>query len=238
MTTLFILIKLDYGNLILLFNQSSHFSIFRFDLGLGYFFLMSTEEEIDWSQERSTYTVSSMLTNLQKADGRINQYSIRPGDVEYIYVDEERRSGGRKMSDRLCYNTGFMYFAGLTTGGAWGAIEGLRHIRAEESFKLRLNTFLNCVTKRGPLVGNSVAGATMSYTLISHALYKLRGNQEDLEGDVVAAGLTGALFKATSGMASSVKTGLVFSGIAFLSAVAYNTLRNQPTFSSPKIYGH
>ena len=51
------------------------------------------------------------------------------------------------------YECFFVYFIGLTFGGAWGLMEGLSG--HSPNFKLRLNTILNCVTRRGPFIGNS-----------------------------------------------------------------------------------
>lgn len=42
---------------------------------------------------------------------------------------------------------------GLTFGGVWGLMEGLHG--HSPNFKLRLNTILNSVTRRGPFIGNS-----------------------------------------------------------------------------------
>ncbi|KAF9338211.1 Mitochondrial import inner membrane translocase subunit tim23, partial [Linnemannia elongata] len=42
----------------------------------------------------------------------------------------------------------------LTLGGAYGFFEGLRS-SPSPAFKIRLNTVLNGMTRRGPFIGNS-----------------------------------------------------------------------------------
>ena len=46
--------------------------------------------------------------------------------------------------------------AGQVAGGMWGALEGSKH-REATTTRLRINTILNGITKRGPLLGNSLA---------------------------------------------------------------------------------
>lgn len=56
------------------------------------------------------------------------------------------------LADRLCS-------AGSGIGGGWGLFEGVRMISkdANASSKIKLNTVLNCITKRGPYAGNTSA---------------------------------------------------------------------------------
>lgn len=50
--------------------------------------------------------------------------------------------------------------SGLASGGVWGVVEGLRHPDAVTP-RLRFNSVLNSVTRRGPFLGNTwgVVGA-------------------------------------------------------------------------------
>ena len=45
---------------------------------------------------------------------------------------------------------------GLAFGGLWGVQEGMRRDLGTSSFKLRLNSVLNSVTRRGIFLGNSL----------------------------------------------------------------------------------
>ena len=44
---------------------------------------------------------------------------------------------------------------GMTSGGVWGFVEGLRHPDGTTA-RLRINSVLNGVTRRGPFLGNSL----------------------------------------------------------------------------------
>lgn len=48
-----------------------------------------------------------------------------------------------------------MKLIGITTGGAWGLLEGLRNPHGNTT-KLRINSILNSCTRRGPFVGNGL----------------------------------------------------------------------------------
>src|ERR1700710_2932044 len=68
----------------------------------------------------------------------------------------------RGWSDDLCYGTGVTYLTALTVGGAWGLQEGMRRSHNQPP-KLRLNSVLNAVTRRGPFLGNSAGVIAMVY---------------------------------------------------------------------------
>jgi import inner membrane translocase subunit TIM23 len=104
----------------------------------------------------------------------------------------------RGWSDDLCYGTGVTYLAALTAGGAWGLQEGLRRSTAQPP-KLRLNSVLNAVTRRGPFLGNSAAVIAMVYNGFNSFIGHLRG-KHDAANSLVAGALSGALFKSTRGL--------------------------------------
>ncbi|KAF9552363.1 Mitochondrial import inner membrane translocase subunit tim23, partial [Lunasporangiospora selenospora] len=60
----------------------------------------------------------------------------------------------RGWSDDFTYGTGLTYITGLSLGGAYGFYEGLRS-SPSPAFRIRLNTVLNSMTRRGPFIGNS-----------------------------------------------------------------------------------
>ena len=104
----------------------------------------------------------------------------------------------RGWSDDLCYGTGVTYLAALCAGGAWGLQEGLRR-SATQPPKLRLNSTLNAITRRGPFLGNSAAVVAMCYNGFNSFIGHLRG-KHDSANSVMAGALSGALFKSTKGI--------------------------------------
>jgi mitochondrial import inner membrane translocase subunit TIM23 len=99
-----------------------------------------------------------------------------------------------------------IYSIGLSVGGAWGLYEGVKQ-PIGSTFRLKLNSALNSVTRRGPFVGNSAGVMSLMYTTIDHILGKFR--DEDLLNHAVAGAVTGALFKSTSGARTAGKAAVV-----------------------------
>jgi import inner membrane translocase subunit TIM23 len=107
--------------------------------------------------------------------------------LEYLTLDDSVLSDlpgsqsaipSRGWSDDLCYGTGCTYLLALSTGrigldgvasplmylgGAWGFAEGLRRAPAGAPPRLKLNSILNGVTRRGPFLGNSAGVVAMGY---------------------------------------------------------------------------
>ena len=104
----------------------------------------------------------------------------------------------RGFTDDLCYGTGVTYLAGLSLGGAWGLQEGLRR-SAGQAPKLRLNSVLNAVTRRGPFLGNSAGTVAITYNLINSTIGHFRG-KHDAANSVAAGALSGMVFKSTRGL--------------------------------------
>ena len=105
----------------------------------------------------------------------------------------------RGWSDDLCYGTGVTYISALTIGGAWGLTEGLNRSPANAPPKLRLNSVLNSVTRRGPFLGNSAGVLALVYNLVNSAVGNWRGRHDGVNS-VVAGAVSGMLFKSTRGV--------------------------------------
>lgn len=56
-------------------------------------------------------------------------------------------------------------FPGLALGGAWGVREGARRPLAVSNARLRINSILNSVTRRGTFIGNSAGVLGENYIL-------------------------------------------------------------------------
>ncbi|KAF4123192.1 mitochondrial import inner membrane translocase subunit TIM23 [Geosmithia morbida] len=124
----------------------------------------------------------------------------------------------RGFTDDLCYGTGVTYLAGLTVGGFWGLQEGMRKSEGQAP-KLRLNSVLNSVTRRGPFLGNSAGTVAITYNCINSLIGSLRGKHD--AGNSVAAGvLSGMVFKSTRGLRPMLISGGLIGGVAGLWAIA------------------
>lgn len=129
------------------------------------------------------------------------------GGLTYLDVDEAALSsipGGQSVlpsrgwSDDLCYGTGTTYLVALTLGGAWGLSEGLAKLQPHTPPRLKLNTVLNGITRRGPFLGNSAGVLALAYNAINSTVGHYRG-KHDTANSIISGALAGALFKSTRG---------------------------------------
>lgn len=146
--------------------------------------------------------------------------------LEYLTLEESALSdlpGGqsvlpsRGFTDDLCYGTGITYLTALSIGGAWGLQEGLRR-SAGQPPKLRLNSVLNAVTRRGPFLGNSAGVVAIMYNCLNSLMGHVRG-KHDAANSVLAGFLSGMAFRSTRGARPMVISGGVVGSLAGVWAV-------------------
>ncbi|RJE19088.1 hypothetical protein PHISCL_08571 [Aspergillus sclerotialis] len=119
----------------------------------------------------------------------------------------------RGWSDDLCYGTGTTYLAALSLGGVWGLSEGLKRTPVTAPPKIRLNSVLNSVTRRGPFLGNSAGVVAMVYNGMNSFLGYSRG-KHDAANSILAGGLSGMVFKSTRGLKPMMISGGIVASIA------------------------
>lgn len=143
------------------------------------------------------------------------------GTLEYITLEDSALSDlpgsqsfipSRGFTDDLCYGTGITYLTALSLGGAWGLQEGLRKSVGQPP-KLRLNSVLNSVTRRGPFLGNSAGVIAICYNCFNSYLGHLRG-KHDAANSIVAGALSGMLFKSTRGLRPMLISGGIVATVA------------------------
>jgi mitochondrial import inner membrane translocase subunit TIM23 len=198
------------------------------------------------SESSSTYTpaafdpssaqdVSSFLGSASLPDASqlhplagLNQQTL-----DYLSLDESTLSDlpgsrsalpSRGWSDDLCYGTGVTYLTALAMGGTWGLVEGLNRSPASAPPKLRLNSVLNSVTRRGPFLGNSAGVVAMVYNGVNSTIGYYRG-KHDSANSIMAGALSGMLFKSTRGIRPMVISGGIVAGVAGGWAVSLTILR-------------
>jgi import inner membrane translocase subunit TIM23 len=130
------------------------------------------------------------------------------GTLDYLSLEDSALSDlpgaqsaipSRGWSDDLCYGTGITYVSALGIGGAWGFVEGLNRTPPTAPPKLKLNSILNSVTRRGPFLGNSAAVIAIVYNLVNSSIGNFRG-KHDSANSIIAGMLSGMLFKSTRGV--------------------------------------
>lgn len=149
--------------------------------------------------------------------------------LDYLNLDDSALSdlpGSRSLlpsrgwSDDLCYGTGVTYLTALSIGGTWGLIEGLNRLPPTAPPKLRLNSALNAITRRGPFVGNSAGVVAMMYNGINSTIGYYRG-KHDAFNSVAAGGISGMVFKSSRGVRPMIVSGGIVASIAGTWAVSY-----------------
>ncbi|KAL9013170.1 MAG: hypothetical protein Q9173_002123 [Seirophora scorigena] len=149
--------------------------------------------------------------------------------LDYLSLDESALSdlpGGRSAlpsrgwSDDLQYGTGTTYLSALTLGGVYGMAEGFRRTPASAPPKIRLNSVLNSVTRRGPFLGNSAGIIAMVYNGINSTIGHYRG-KHDSANSIVAGALSGMLFKSTRGVRPMMISGGLVAGAAGAWAISF-----------------
>ncbi|KAL4063144.1 Tim17/Tim22/Tim23/Pmp24 family-domain-containing protein [Scleroderma citrinum] len=142
--------------------------------------------------------------------------------LDYLVLDDAKKSElpgagtampSRGFSDDLCYGTGTMYLSGLALGGLWGVSEGARRPLAVSNMRLRINSILNSVTRRGTFIGNSAGVLALVYNGINSSIDSFRG-KHDTAGSMAAGALTGALYKSTAGVRPALAAATLVSGLA------------------------
>jgi len=177
--------------------------------------------------------VSSFLTGPSFADpsqlhplAGLNQQTL-----DYLSLDDSVLSDlpgaqsalpSRGWSDDLCYGTGVTYLTALTLGGAWGLQEGLRRSNGQPP-KLRLNSVLNAVTRRGPFLGNSAGVIAMVYNGFNSYIGYVRGKHDSVNS-IAAGALSGMIFKSTRGLRPMMISGGIVATVAGAWAVTRKAL--------------
>ena len=191
--------------------------------------------------------VSSFLTGPSFADpsqlhplAGLNQQTL-----DYLSLEESALSDlpgsqsalpSRGWSDDLCYGTGVTYLTALTVGGAWGLQEGLRRSNGQPP-KLRLNSVLNAVTRRGPFLGNSAGVIAMVYNGFNSFIGHMRG-KHDSANSVLAGALSGMLFKSTRGVRPMMISGGIVASVAGAWAVSKVPLLCESCMLTPLLTGY
>ncbi|KAI0180442.1 Tim17-domain-containing protein [Hypoxylon sp. FL1284] len=154
--------------------------------------------------------------------------------LEYLSLEDSALSDlpgaqtaipSRGFSDDLCYGTGITYLTALSLGGVWGLQEGLRRSSGQPP-KLRLNSVLNAVTRRGPFLGNSAGVVAITYNGFNSAIGSLRG-RHDSANTIAAGALSGMLFKSTRGLRPMLISGGIVASVAGVWAITRKVLLSE-----------
>jgi len=179
--------------------------------------------------ESSSLPPDSVVTASDVLLGSFDPTKLHPlagieDKLDYLLLEDDKTSDlpgsgtaipSRGWSDDLCYGTGTMYLSGLALGGVWGLREGARRPLAASNARLRINSILNSVTRRGTFIGNSAGVLALVYNGINSTIDSFRGRHDTL-GSIAAGGLTGAIYKSTAGVRPALAAATFASALAGL----------------------
>ncbi|KAG0329148.1 Mitochondrial import inner membrane translocase subunit tim23 [Dissophora globulifera] len=148
-------------------------------------------------------TVSSFLSNSAYDPSRLHPLAGLGGGIDYLNLEDDE--GGLPGTQNGVLPR-------LSMGGAFGFYEGFRS-SPSPAVKIRLNTVLNSMTRRGPFIGNSAGVLALMYNGVNGVIGKARGTYDPLNS-VAAGALTGVLFKSTSGLRAAGSAGGVCAVLA------------------------
>ncbi|KAG8921322.1 Mitochondrial import inner membrane translocase subunit tim23 [Tulasnella sp. 417] len=167
-------------------------------------------------------TASDLLNTTAFDPSRLHPMAAIGDKLDYLLLEDDKTSTlpgagtplpSRGWSDDLCYGTGTTYLAGLGVGGLWGFREGAFRPLAVSNSRLRINSILNSVTRRGTFIGNSAGVLALIYNGINSSIDAWRG-KHDQWGSMAAGGITGALFKSTAGVRPMFAAATLMTGLA------------------------
>ncbi|RYP32262.1 hypothetical protein DL767_005313 [Monosporascus sp. MG133] len=166
----------------------------------------STAQGVDSFLNPSTFADPSQLHPL----AGLNKESL-----EYLTLEDSTLTDppghsaipSRGFSDDLCYGTGITYLTALSIGGIWGLQEGLRKSVGQPP-KLRLNSTLNSITRRGPFLGNSAGVVAITYNCFNSGIGYLRGTH-DAANTIIAGILSGEVMACQGSLAKEISEALI-----------------------------
>jgi len=170
----------------------------------------------------ASVTAADLLLGGAYDPAKLHPMSGLSDNLDYLLLEDDKVNElpgsstaipSRGWSDDLCYGTGTMYLTGLGVGGVWGLREGVRRPLAVSNSRLRINSILNSVTRRGTFIGNSAGVLALVYNGINSSIDHWRG-RHDAAGSMAAGALTGAIYKSTAGVKPALAAATFMSGLA------------------------
>ncbi|GBG25151.1 Mitochondrial import inner membrane translocase subunit Tim23 [Hondaea fermentalgiana] len=137
------------------------------------------------------------------AQGGVGTGAYKP---EYLHYEP------KAWHERMCYNSGIAYLGGIGVGGAYGVVNGLMTAPSSK-FKIRVNSILNKSGRYGSRFGNALGAVAMMYSCIEAATETMHIEDyvggDEIVNPVLAATLTGLLYKCTQGPKTMALAGII-----------------------------
>ncbi len=117
-------------------------------------------QQSDQNKDISSRQSAFILPDVRNLDIKKISPQI-PSSPDYIPSASAR---GRDIFQRLFFNTGALFLLGFSGGGMYGSIEGFRNA-VNPSLRIRINSVINGMSRRGSRLGNSLGIIGILYCL-------------------------------------------------------------------------
>ncbi|KAF8603776.1 Tim17-domain-containing protein [Ceratobasidium sp. AG-I] len=167
-------------------------------------------------------TAADLLNTASFDPSKLHPMAGLGDKLDYLALDDEKTNAlpgagtalpSRGWSDDLCYGTGTTYLSGLAMGGMLGLREGYVRPLSVSSTRLRVNSILNSVTRRGSYFANSAGVIALVYNILNSSIDAWRG-KHDAWGSMAAGGISGAIYKSTAGVRPALAAAGIMTGLA------------------------
>jgi len=147
-------------------------------------------------------------------------YGVKSSGPQYVDYTQKQ---GRDDFSGVLFHTGFFWMAGLIGGSMIGGVEGWRSA-VNPSFKIRMNSVLNGMSKKGNRLANMFGCTMLLYGICKGAVdvlpaYTGMDNYVRFDRDfgqpIVAGFLTGSIYMSGKGPRAAVLAGCI-GGVASL----------------------
>ncbi|KAI5638353.1 tim17/Tim22/Tim23/Pmp24 family domain-containing protein [Phthorimaea operculella] len=121
---------------------------------------------------------------------------------EFLYPDDSHMASTARRSNVALPIIGMSFMTGSGIGGLAGLYKGMRATTlAGQTGKVRRTQIVNYVMKQGTTTGCTLGIIASFYSCMALGVTWFR-DKEDTANTFIAAGLTGAIYKSTSGLKS------------------------------------
>jgi len=147
----------------------------------------------------------------------INPQAVAPmfGSIETSkprFQPEYLEYNTKGIVDRMFFNAGAAYLLGIGSGGAFGVLNGLQ-TAPNRRFRIVVNSVLNKSGRYGSRFGNAIGAVAMIYSLAEYAVdqtpVEYYVGSDEIVPPVIAATLTGLLYKSSQGPKTMALAGVL-----------------------------
>lgn len=153
--------------------------------------------------------------DIGKLSGGTNRGSSGGTRKEPDYIMNNAK--GRDIGSKIFLNTGSFWLGGFAAGGLYGFAEGWRGA-ASPTLRIRINSVLNGVSKRGSSLGNNLGVLVFMYTGINYVAEEVleldRHTGFDAAVPLASGMVTGAAFNHAKGPRAAMLSGFIGAGIS------------------------